>query len=62
MHLDIDGNGGTFMTSLQQLKKFEARTSLFKSLDCPLALAAVGRNQHFTRYPPVKNHMEPGLV
>ena len=44
------------MTSLQQLKRFEARISLFKSLDCPLALAAAGRNQRFTRYPPVINH------
>ena len=44
------------MTSLRQLKRFEARTSLFKSLDCPLALAAAGRNQRFTRYPPVINH------
>ena len=58
MHLDIDGTGGAFMTSLQQLKRFEARISLFKSLDCPLALAAAGRNQRFTRYPPVIN---PGL-
>ena len=56
MHLDIDGTGGAFMTSLQQLKRFEARISLFKSLDCPLALAAAGRNQRFTRYPPVINH------
>ena len=44
------------MTSLQQSKGFEARISLFKSLDCPLALAAAGRNQRFTRYPPVINH------
>ena len=56
MHLDIDGTGGAFVTSLQQLKRFEARISLFKSLDCPLALAAAGRNQRFTRYPPVINH------
>ena len=56
MHLDIDGTGGAFMTSLQQLKRFEARISLFKSLDCPLALAAAGRNQRFTRYPPVINY------
>ena len=55
MHLDIDGTGGAFMTSLRQLKRFEARISLFKSLDCPLALAAAGRNQRFTRYPPVIN-------
>ena len=44
------------MTSLWQLKRFEARISLFKSLDCPLALAAAGMNQRFTRYPPVINH------
>ena len=44
------------MTSLQQLKRFEARISLFKSLDCPLALADAGRNQRLTRYPPVINH------
>ena len=49
MHLDIEmglggGGGGAFMTSLQQLKRFEARISLFKSLDCPLALAAAGMN------------------
>ena len=56
MHLDIDGTGGAFMASLRQLKRFEARISLFKSLDCPLALAAAGRNQRFTRYPPVINH------
>ena len=58
MHLDIDGTGGGggVMTSLQQLKRFEARISLFKSLDCPLALAAAGRDQRFTRYPPVINH------
>ena len=56
MHLDIDGTGGAFMTYLQQLKRFEVRISLFKSLDCPLALAAAGRNQRFTRYPPVINH------
>ena len=56
MHLDIDGTGGAFMTSLWQLKRFEARISLFKSLDCPLALAAAGMNQRFTRYPPVMNH------
>ena len=56
MHLDIDGTGGVFMTSLWQLKRFEARISLFKSLDCPLALAAAGMNQRFTRYPPVINH------
>ena len=56
MHLDIDGTGGAFMISLQQLKRFEAIISLFKSLDCPLALAAAGRNQRFTRYPPVINH------
>ena len=53
---DIDGTGGAFMTSLRQLKRFEARISLFKSLDCPLALAAAGTNQRFTRYPPVINH------
>ena len=47
---------GAFMTSLRQLKRFEARISLFKSLDCPLSLAAAGRNQRFTRYPPVINH------
>ena len=56
MHLDIDGIGGAFMTSLWQLKRFEARIPLFKSLDCPLALAAAGMNQRFTRYPPVINH------
>ena len=56
MHLDIDGIGGAFMTSLWQLKRFEARISLFKSLDCPLALAAAGMKQRFTRYPPVINH------
>ena len=56
MHIDIDGTGGAFMTSLQQLKRFEARISLFKSLDCPLVLTAAGRNQCFTRYPPVINH------
>ena len=56
MHLDMDGTGGVFMTSLRQLKIFEARISLFKSLDCPLALAAAGMNQRFTRYPPVINH------
>ena len=50
------GGGGAFMTSLWQLKRFEARISLFKSLDCPLALAAAGMNQRFTRYPPVINH------
>ena len=44
------------MTSLWQLKRFEARISLFKSLDCPLALAAAGMNQRFTRYPPVINY------
>ena len=44
------------MTSLWQLKRFEARISLFKSLDCPLALAATGMNQRFTRYPTVINH------
>ena len=44
------------MTSLWQLKRFEARIPLFKSLDCPLALAAAGMNQRFTRYPPVINH------
>ena len=44
------------MTSLWQFKGFEARISLYKSLDCPLVLAAVGRNQRFTRYPPVINH------
>ena len=44
------------MTSLWQLKRFEARISLFKSLVCPLALAAAGMNQRFTRYPPVINH------
>ena len=60
MHLDIDGTGGAFMTSLQQLNIFEARISLFKSLDCPLALAAAGRNQRFTRYPPVINHNQGG--
>ena len=56
MHLDIDGIGGAFMTLLWQLKRFEARIPLFKSLDCPLALAAAGMNQRFTRYPPVINH------
>ena len=56
MHLDIDGTGGAFMTSLWQLKRFEARIPLFKSLDCHLALAAAGMNQRFTRYPPVINH------
>ena len=56
MHLDIDGIGGAFMTSLRQLKRFEARIPLFKSLYCPLALAAAGMNQRFTRYPPVINH------
>ena len=56
MHLDIDGTGGAFMTSLWQFKRFEARISLFKSLDCPLTLAAAGKNQRFTRYPPVINH------
>ena len=44
------------MTSLWQLKRFEARIPLFKSLDCPLALAAAGMNQRFTRFPPVINH------
>ena len=44
MHLDIDGTGGTFITSLRQLKRFEGRISLFKSLDRPLALAAAGMN------------------
>ena len=44
------------MTSLWQLKRFEARISLYKSLDCPLALAAAGMNQRFTRYPPVINY------
>ena len=44
------------MTSLWLLKRFEARIALFKSLDCPLALAAAGMNQRFTRYPPVINH------
>ena len=44
------------MTSLWQLKRFEARIPLFKSFDCPLALAAAGMNQRFTRYPPVINH------
>ena len=44
MHFDIDGTGGAFMTSLRQLKRFEARISLFKSLDSPLTLAAVGMN------------------
>ena len=44
------------MTSLRQLKRFEARITLFKSLDCPLGLAAAGRNQRFTRYPPVINN------
>ena len=44
MHLDIDGTGGVFMTSLRKLNRFEARISLFKSLDCPLALAAAGMN------------------
>ena len=44
MRLDIDGTGGAFMASLLQLKRFEARISLFKSLDCPLALAAAGMN------------------
>ena len=56
MHLDIDGTGGAFMTSLRQLKRFETRISLSKSLDCPLAPAAAGRNQRYTRYPPVINH------
>ena len=56
MHLDIDGTVGAFMTSLRQLKRFEARISLSKSLDCPLALAAAGRNQRYTMYPPVINH------
>ena len=56
MHLDIDGTGGAFMTSLWQLKRFEARISLFKSLDGPLALAAAVMNQRFTRCPPVINH------
>ena len=56
MHLDIDGTGGAFVTSLRQVKRFEARISLFKSLDCPLALAAAGMNYRFTRYPPVINH------
>ena len=56
MHLDIDGTRGAFMTSLRQIKRFEARISLFKSLDCPLALAAAGRDQRFTRHPPVINH------
>ena len=32
------------VTSLRQLKRFEARISLFKSLDRPLALAAAGMN------------------
>ena len=41
---------------LLQFKRFEARISLFKSLDCPLALAVAGMNQRFTRYPPVINH------
>ena len=54
--LILMGLGGAFMTSLQQLKRFEARISLFKSLDCPLALAVAGRNQRFTRHPPVINH------
>ena len=44
MHLDIDWTGGEFMTSLRQLKRFEARIALFKSLDWPLALAAAGMN------------------
>ena len=44
MHLDIDGTGGALMTSLRQLKRFEARNSLLKSLDSPLALAAAGMN------------------
>ena len=48
--------GGGVMTSLWQLKRFEARISLFKSLDCALALAAAVMNQRFTRYPPVINH------
>ena len=56
MHLDIDRTGGAIMTSSRQLTRFEARISLFKSLDCPLALAAAGRNQRFTRYPQVINH------
>ena len=56
MHLDIGGTGGAFMTSLRQLNRFEARISLFKSLECPLALVAAGRNQRFTRYPPEINH------
>ena len=44
MHLDIDGTGGVFMTSLQKLNRFEVRISLFKSFDCPLALAAASMN------------------
>ena len=56
MHLDIDGIVGAFLTSLPQLKIYEARMSLFKSLDCPLALAAAGMNKRFTRYPPVILH------
>ena len=44
MHLDIDGTGGVFMTPLRQLKIFEAIISLFKSLDCPLALAVASMN------------------
>ena len=44
MHRHIDGTGGAFMTSLRQLKRFEAKISLFKSLDCPLALGAAGMN------------------
>ena len=44
MHLDTDGTGGAFMTSLRQLKRLEARISLSKSLECPLALAAAGMN------------------
>ena len=56
MHLDIDGTGGAFMTSSRQLTRFEARISLIKSLDCPLALAAAGTNQRFTKYPQVINH------
>ena len=56
MHLDINGTGGAFMTSLWQLKRFKARISLFKSFDCPLALAAASMNQRFTWYPPVINH------
>ena len=54
--LILMGLGERLWLFLRQLKGFEARISLFKSLDCPLTLAAAGRNQRFTRYPPVINH------